>query len=500
MSKVRDEVLLKVENMYKSFGPTKAIADVSVTVRRGEIHGLIGENGSGKSTLCNMIVGTVKPDGGTMILEGSPLKPSSMVDAKNKGISILLQEQGTINGMTVAENIFMGSEKNFMQHGLVSKRKMTAECKKVLAEIGLEMDPHAVVDNYSFEDRKLIEVARAIYSHPSLLIVDETTTALSQRGRSIVYKLIHHMKEDNRAVIFITHDLNELMEQCDVVSVLRDGQYVATKKCAEITDDEVRQLMIGRDLAGNYYRNDEDQAYTDDVVLSVEGATYAPHFSDISLQLHKGEILGIGGLTDCGMHELMKVIFGAVKPDEGRIIVKGKLVKSAADAISLGMAYLPKDRDQESLFLDSSITENVTVMSGERVKKGIFRNKSAEKQLAESYAGQLQVKMQSINQMVRALSGGNKQKVVIAKWLANDSDILLMDCPTRGIDIGVKASIYSLIEDLKKAGKSIVMVSEEQAELIGMADRLLILKNGKIQGELHRQDNIGENDIIKLMI
>ena len=498
-----NDVILRVEGMNKSFTSTKAIVDVTMEVKYGEICGLIGENGSGKSTLASMITGSLKPDSGTMYFEGQPYAPSSMIESKSHGISILVQEMGTINGLSVAENIFLGKEGIFSKVGNVSKARLIKESRKVLAEIGVDyINPTAMIDTVSFEERKIIEVAMAMYSNPKLLIVDETTTALSQKGREKVYEIMQDMKKQGNSIIFISHDLEELERICDTVTILRDGHYIDTLAKEDITAENMRNLMIGRELSGHYYREDTEGTWDDEVVLKVENVTLGRTITDVSFDLHKGEILGLGGLTECGMHELCKVIFGAYKPDKGQVVAtkNNRVIKHPWDAIKEKIAYLPKDRDQESIFLGTSIKDNIVMMSLDDLQKGGFISRRSEKKLAQKYADKLAVKMQGIEQLVKDLSGGNKQKVVVAKWLANESEILIMDCPTRGIDVGVKAAIYSLMEELKKEGKAIIMVSEEMPELIGMSDRIIILKDGHMTAELVRGPEVDERAIIGHMI
>lgn len=496
-------VIFRAEGLNKSFTSTKAIVDVSLEIRQGEVRGLIGENGSGKSTLSSMIAGVLHPDSGRMYFKGKEHKPKSMIDAMESGIYMLVQEMGTINGLTVWENMFLGREGSFTKSGTVDKKIMIAETRKALEAAGMtEMDPMAKTSIYSFEDRKMIEVCQALYMNPEILIVDETTTALSFQGRERVYRIIRERKAMGKTVIIISHDLEEVMSICDAVSVLRDGHYVATVPREELTEDKLRALMIGRELNGHFYRDDQKGSHEEQVVLEAKDITYGQRLKNISFQLYKGEILGIGGLSESGMHELCKILFGAVKPDTGEVLIPatGKKIENTAEAIENKIAYMPKNRDQESLMLGSSIEENICLPSYNNLKRhGLIDNKKA-RELAAKFAGEIEVKMQSPRQLVKELSGGNKQKVVVAKWLANGSDIFFMDCPTRGIDVGVKAHIYSLMMELKQQGKSIIMISEEMPELIGMSDRIIILKDGVITGELSGADEITEEILIQKII
>lgn len=496
------ESMIVCSGMSKSFGPTKAVVDVNFQVGFGEIRGLIGENGSGKSTLCSLITGSQRADTGSIIFQGEHFMPSSLLESKKAGISILLQETGTIGGLSVAENIFLGKEKMFSRFGAVNKWKMQEEAQKLLDDMELDVRANALIDLLSFETRKLIEVIKAIADNPSLLIVDETTTALSQYGREKVYNLIAKMKASGKSVIMITHDLNELMTICDSATVMRDGHCMGTIEKSQFSEETIRNLMIGRDLSGSYYRENDKQTLSSKAVLEVNEVSYSADIKNVSFKLYKGEILGIGGLTDCGMHVLAKLIFGALPCDEGSVIMttSNVVVSNPEHSIKAKMAYIPKDRDLESVFLSSSIKENITVASTNKFSKKGFISKRKEKALALEGVENLQIKIQNLDQYVRALSGGNKQKVAVSKWLSADSEIFIMDCPTRGIDIGVKAAIYHLMEELSKEGKSIVMISEELPELIGMSDRILIMKNGEISGEFSRSEGFTETAIIKKMI
>lgn len=497
-----EEVILKLEGMTKSFGPTKAVQHVSMELHRGQVLALIGENGSGKSTLMSMVTGNLKPDEGRMEFKGKSYAPGSIIDAGNQGICILIQELGTIDGLTVAENIFLGKENRFAKGVAVSSRQMNQAADELLKSVGVtNFNAKTLVDELSFEERKLIEVCRAMYNNPEILIVDETTTALSHMGREKIYAIIDSLKKQKKAVVFISHDLDEVQSVCDSAFVLRDGQYIDTLYGEDVTPDRMRQLMIGRDLSGNYYRTKDAVYVKEEAVLEVKDIEYGI-LQNVSFTLHRGEILGLGGLTECGMHELCKIVFGAIKPQKGEVelVETHTRITSPQVAIKNHIAYLPKDRDNESLFLLTSIKDNITVASIDGLRKGPIITRKSEKDLANRAAKQLAVKMQNVEQLAGELSGGNKQKVVVAKWMANDSDILIMDCPTRGIDIGVKAAIYKLMEELIKEGKSILMVSEEIPELLGMSDRILIMKDGKVNGEFGRDENVTEKDLIEKLI
>lgn len=497
------EVILRAEHMFKEFGPTKAVTDVTIELKSGCVTGLVGENGSGKSTLSSMIAGVYPPTKGQMTYKGQAYSPKSVLDARKSGIQYLTQEQGTIDGMTVAENMFLGEEDVMSKAGMVSIGKLNKRSGEILKENGLDyVKPEYPVDRYSFEDRKMIETARSLSHQPAVLIIDETTTALSQKGRDRIYEIIFEQKEKGTAILVISHDLDEVKKLCDEVVVMRDGSYINTLRGEEIEPDNIRQNMIGREIDGSYYRPDFECSYDSEVVLKVENLSVAGIFSDISFDLHKGEILGIGGLSECGMHELLKTVFGAIKPTAGKVtLTDGNIpLKNTTVSIRHNVAYIPKDRDKESLFQATSIKDNIVTASLDKLKKGFFISPSSEKKLAKKEAERIEVKMRDIEQMVKDLSGGNKQKVVVAKWMANDSKIFIMDCPTRGIDVGVKEKIYHLMNELKHQGASILMVSEEMMELIGMADRIITMKDGRLSNEFLRSKDLSEAVIINAIV
>ena len=499
------ELLFEAKKLTKHFGPTVALNEVDFKVYRGQITGLIGENGSGKSTITSIAAGMQPPTDGEMFFKGKLHKPSSMIEGTREGIGMIVQEQGTVSGRTIAQNIFLGEEKDFQTFGIISKSKMNQAAKKALDEIGFhDVDPGTMIDRLDMQDRKLVEIARVVYNQPDMLVVDETTTALSQKGREIIYGIMNRMKEENKAVVFISHDLQELMETCDTLTVLRDGDLITTLDKEEMQEETIKRHMVGREMKGDYYRSDYDTKISEEIILEVDNVTTGSGMlMNFSMKVHKGEILGIGGLSHCGMHELGKAVFGEERILKGTVrhSPTGECITSARQALECGFGYVSKDRDKEALVLTASIKENILSAGIDKVsgKFGVItpksRNAYVDKQVRD-----LSIKCASVNQNVQYLSGGNKQKVVFGKWVGRDCDILILDCPTRGVDIGVKAAMYQLIYKMKKQGKTIIMISEELPELIGMSDRLLILKNGRAAGEFTRSQDLNENMIIDVMV
>jgi ribose transport system ATP-binding protein len=494
-------VLIETRSIVKEFGIVTALNKVDTQVCRGEVLGLIGENGSGKSTLTSILAGIQPPTSGEMFFMGKPWKPSSMTEALNNGVGMIVQESGVIAGISIAENIMLGEVNKFGKFGFLTKKPLIAEAAKALHSIGIDdIDPGLPAFTLDLQDRKIIEIAKVWAKQPEIFVVDETTTAVSQRGRKILYDLIERQRAAGKSVIFISHDIDEVMHICSRLIVLRDGDVVESLDKKDFSLDIIKQLMIGRELKGDYYRSDYDGSYQDEVVLSAQNLK-GHSLNDISFDLHKGEILGIGGMSHCGMHPLGRALFGIFQPASGKVLAHNVLIKNVSTAIENGLGYVSKDRDTEALMLRASIRDNI-VSAGLNIiaKLKIFIFPKTVKTYSKKQVDAFQIKCHSDLQFVGQLSGGNKQKVVFGKWIGVNSRILILDCPTRGVDIGIKHSMYQLMYRLKKEGMSIIMISEELAELIGMSDRLLIMKDGKIAKEFERGEKLTESQIIDYMV
>lgn len=496
-------VIVEVKGMNKTFGVVQALSDVSFTINAGEIRGLIGENGSGKSTVSSIIAGMQSADSGEMELLGKPYKPISMVDAQRQGVSMIVQEIGTVVGTSVAHNIFAAREKQFKQGVFVNRKEMHRQAQKCLDDIGLNyIKAEAHISSISFEDRKLVEIARAMLDKPKLLIVDETTTALSQGGREILYSLMNRIASEGGAVLFISHDLEELMERCTVLTVLRDGHIIDHLTKEQMEPRLIKNLMVGRELSDKYYREDYGENLAGEVVMRAVNVSSALNIENFNLELHSGEILGIAGLSNRGIHEVGRLLFGAEKPITGyvELVKQGKRVTSIFDSIQSGVGYVSKNRDEEVLVLNDSIKRNLTISAWHKLRRFGLISRRSERTFAKEQVSSLEIKCWGADQDVYTLSGGNKQKVSFGKWIGNKSGILILDCPTRGVDVAVKATMYQLMDDLRKEGKAIVLISEEMAEIIGMADRILVIKDGRLAKEFFRDPKLNEHDVIEYMI
>lgn len=511
MRLMEKRLFLKTRQLTKRFGDVLAVDHVDMELYTGEIRGLIGENGSGKSTISSMISGIHTVTSGEMYFEHDrPYRPASPADAKKERIAMIVQETGTIDHLTVAENIFLGSEAQFCRFGVLNNAQMLKEAQKALDAIGAqEIRAEQSIDSCNFEQRKIIEIAKALYYDPELFIVDETTTALSQDGRMKIYEIMKSLRSKGKAVVFISHDLPELMQLCDALTVLRDGKLIATMDKAEFDENKIKQTMVGRELKGNYYRSDMAPSRLEQVMLRLDHVTTAV-LKDVSLSVHAGEIVGIGGLSGSGIHDIGRVGFGLEKPQAGTVTaweatqsdgMEEHDIHSVRDALGARVGYIAKNRDRETLILESSIADNLTLSALDQLqrKSGLIFP-SDEKKFADQQIKDLRIKCSSRRQPVKELSGGNKQKVSFGKWIGNHSKILVFDSPTRGVDIGVKTVMYQLLDNLKAQGYAILIISEELPELIGMSDRIFILKGGSITKTFDRSPALRDTQIIEYMI
>ena len=496
MEKQQNEIFFETKDLTKKFGDVTAVNHVSMAIRTGEIRGLIGENGSGKSTISSMISAIHTVTGGEMFLYGKPYSPKNPGDARKCGITMIVQEAGTIDGLSIAENIFVGDEKRFAHHGIIDRAEMNREAVKALENIGVtDVDVTRPAAAYSLETRKLVEVAKALYYDPILFIVDETTTALSQSGRKTIYRIIHELRDKGKAVLFISHDLEELMENCDVLTVLRDGKLVDTIERAEFDENRIKHSMVGREIKGDYYRSDYDSSHGEKVTLQAEHISNRD-LKDVSVTLHEGEILGVAGLVGAQRTELMEGIFGLRAHTAGKVWIKGQevAIKQPRDAIQHSVALLTEDRRATGIMGVLSVADNISIASLDALRKGpIMLDDKKILELVATNKEKMAIKVPSPKTAIKSLSGGNQQKVLIARWLANNPDVLILDEPTRGIDVGAKYEIYCIIADLAKQGKSIIMISSEMSEIIGMSNRVMVMCDGRITGFINGKDATQEN-------
>lgn len=474
-----------MKNITKVYPGVKALDDVSISFEKGEVHALIGENGAGKSTFIKTISGAIKPTSGTIVYEGKEyayLEPKQAIDM---GIAVVYQELIQFEAMSVADNIFMGVESQ--SKGIVLNEKERCEkAKELLAKFDCDLNPMSLIRELSIANRQIIELAKAMVRNAKIVIMDEPTAAITVSEQQKLYQVVKQLKADGVTVIYISHRLEELFEICDRVSVLRDGQYVTTVGIEEIDKQGMIKYMVGRELSNAYPPKKSAES---EVVLEVENLS-GNGVENISFQLHKGEILGFAGLVGAGRTELMHLIFGNAKKANGTMKVKGKEVNlsSPNDGMKAGIGLIPEDRKFQGCFIDKPIFWNISISDISNLTKGGVVDTKAEMKLAQDYKQRLKIKTPFLKQLTSGLSGGNQQKVVIAKVLASNPDILIFDEPTRGIDIGARYEIYLLMNELAESGKSILMVSSDMEELLGMSERIIVLHEGQQAGEISKEE------------
>lgn len=480
------DYILKMEGICKSFPGVKALDQVNLKVRPGTVHALMGENGAGKSTLMKCLFGIYKKDAGKVYFDGKEVDIKDTNDALHYGIAMVHQELQPILDRSIAENIFCGRFplKSIGPIQVVNHAKMHEECKKYLEEVGLNFDPKIKLSNLSVSQMQSVEIAKAVSINAKIVIMDEPTSSLTEKEVDALFEIIRRLKAKGCAIIYISHKMEEILRISDEVTIMRDGTYVGTWPSNELTTDIIIQKMVGRELT-NRYPNREN--VPGEVILSVEDFTSINprSFRNVSFELKKGEILGIGGLVGAQRTELMEAIFGVRSIEKGKITYKGEelTISRPRDAIKKGIALLTEDRRATGIFGVLSVSDNVGVASLDKyIDMGIVLNNKKLDSLVQDNIKKMNIKTPSTKTQIQSLSGGNQQKVIIGRWLANDPDVLILDEPTRGIDVGAKYEIYTIIADLAKQGKSIIMISSEMPELLGMSDRIMVMCEGRVTG------------------
>jgi ABC-type sugar transport system ATPase subunit len=488
------DIVVEARGIVKDFPGVRALDGVQLTVRRGRLNALLGENGAGKSTLMNILTGVFPPDAGEILLDGRPVHFRNPREAQAAGIAIIFQELNQVPHLSVAENIFLGREP-LNAFGLIDYARLNANAVKLLAQLGLDVDPRTPVAHLRVGQQQLVEIARALSFHARIIIMDEPTSAITEQEIEVLIRLIHQLKQRGVGIVYITHKLDELPKIADDITVFRDGRFVASRPFREVTRQEMIRLMVGRDWSALFSRT---PAPAGDEVLRVNELTL-PHperpgdflVENVSFSLRRGEVLGIFGLMGAGRTELLETIFGRhARNATGEVRVGGRaaMISSPQAAIRAGLALAPEDRKAEGLVLPMTVTENTTLASLPRTERFGLLQPAREREISRWFVERLRIKTPSLRQAARNLSGGNQQKVVLAKWLATEPKVLLLDEPTRGIDINAKKEIYSLIDELVHAGMGVVMVSSELPEILAMSDRILVLSEGRLTGEFAGRD------------
>lgn len=491
-----NENILEVRGLTKEFAGVRALDNIDFSVRNGEIHALMGENGAGKSTLIKILTGLYKADEGTIIFQGEERKFSSVQNAQKAGISTIYQELNMIPYLTVSENIFLGHYP-YNKSG-IDWKKMHEDAQKLIDEVGIDIDVKKPLNMYSTAKQQIVSIIRAVNFNSKLLIMDEPTSSLDSHEVEILFEIMDKMKARGVSMIFISHRLDEVYKKCDRITVLKDGHYVGTWDTKELSEYDLLKAMLGkkeinleRTLPIRDFSKQED-------ILEVRHLIRKPYVNDISFKIKKGEILGLAGLLGAGRTETARIIFGCDTPDSGEILVEGKQVriKSPEDAISAGLAFCTENRREEGIFPDVTVQNNLTICSLNQLSKGGFINARKRKQLSDDYIEKLLIKTPSGEQLIKNLSGGNQQKVILSRWMAIHPKLIILDEPTRGIDVGAKAEIEKLIYDFSNRGISVLFISSEMAELVRNCDRILVLRDGKLMGELTGRE-ISEKSIME---
>ena len=477
--------ILELKHITKLYPGVVALNDVSLEVRRGEILALVGENGAGKSTLIKTCSGAITPTQGEIVINGKSFTGMTPQTSEQNGIGVIYQEFNLVGDLSVAENIFLGRA---IRKGMVIDLKaMERESKKILDSLNIKINPKTLVKTLSVGYQQ-IEIAKAVSQNAKLLIMDEPSAPLTSAEVEAMFAIVDKLKAGGVSIIYISHRLDEIFRLADRITILRDGQYVTTLNTDETNKDELVKYMVGRQLTEVYPKRDEicvkDEVIFEAVNVSGNGD------KNISFKIHRGEVLGLGGLVGAGRTEFAELMFGMRQKTAGKFIFKGKEIspKTPKDAIELGIGLVPEDRKKEGALLGMSIRCNINMPIYQRISKGTVINEKKEEEIAQTYRKEISIKTPTLDQLVKNLSGGNQQKVILAKWLAADSELLIFDEPTRGIDVGAKQEIYTLINHLVEQGKTVLMISSEMEELMGMSDRILILAEGNMTGELNKSE------------
>lgn len=490
--------MLKVEGVSKSFPGVKALDKVNITAYGGEVTAIMGENGAGKSTLMKILSGVYTKDEGEIYIQGVKADIKGIKSAEEYGVTIIHQELSIINNLTVAENLFLGNEK-VNKFGIINKKLLVERSKSFLKQIGCDVDPNELAGNLNVGEKQMIEIAKALTKNAGIIIMDEPTTALTEVETKNLFNVIESLKKKGLAIIYISHRMEEIFAMCDRVEVLRDGKYAGNARIKDIDNDKLISMMVGRKIEDQIpYR----KIKTGKNILEVKNLSSNAGTKDVSFDLKEGEILGIAGLMGSGRSELAKTIFGYYKKIDGSIKINGKDLKgnSIQEAIDNGICYLSEDRKKEGCVLSLSVADNMTITNLKSYEnKSFVINKKKESEDVSYYINKINIKTPFPEQLIKNLSGGNQQKVILAKWLMLHPEVLIIDEPTKGIDVGAKKEIYELLNELKSSGKAIIIISSDMPEVLGLSDRILVMCNGEISGELSREEATQEK-IMKLAI
>lgn len=480
-----EECLLEMKNVSKGFIGVQALSSVNLRVKKGEVHCLMGENGAGKSTLMKILAGTYKKDTGEIFFEGKNVDIRSIKEAQSLGMSFIHQELSVVEALTVEENMTLGYEEE--KHGFVDKKANLQNTINILNDVGVNLNPNETVRNLSVSQKQMMLIAKALSHNSKLIVMDEPTASLTDTESEALFEMIKRLRKQGVSFIYISHRFNDIFTIGDSITVFRDGQNVGELEVKTTTENELIKLMVGRELNGIFPEKTHDIG---EEVLRIENLAAQDTIKDVSFSVRRGEVVGVSGLAGAGKTELARSLFGDNKITKGKITYKGKEVqpKNPIDAIKTGIAYLPEERRHQGIVGLLSVRENLSLASPKLISKNCFVNNAKDAHLSQQYIKNFKIKTPSTEQPIQYLSGGNQQKVIIAKWISTNADVILLDEPTRGIDVSAKKEIYELINELAKEGKAIIVFSSEMPELIGMCDSIITLQEGVMKGQLSREE------------
>ncbi len=486
---------LRMEGISKAFPGVQALKDVTFEAARGDIHALVGENGAGKSTLMKILTGALGRDEGQIILRGQPVEINTPSDAQTLGISMIHQELSLIPYLTVGQNIYLGQEPRAGVPGFIDWPKLYSQAQQLLNQLNVDVDARAEVQGLSIAQQQMVEVAKALSLNADLIAMDEPTSALTDRETEVLFDVMHSLKAGGVSLIFISHRLEEVFRIADRVTVLRDGQFIGSAPIADLDEDQVVRMMVGRELGEMYPRAEVQR---EEVVLETVDLRDGRELHAVDLKLHRGEILGVAGLVGAGRTALAETLFGIRPAVAGEVQVEGRPVrlKSPREAIRLGMGFVPEDRKLQGLFMNMAVRENIVLSALDQIAVLSFVNFAKADRLAGEFVKKLDIRTPSLRQRARNLSGGNQQKVIIARWLTLKPRVLILDEPTRGIDVGAKAEIHALMSQLAQEGVGVLMISSELPEVLGVSDRILVMHEGRVTGEFSH-DQATQDDIMR---
>jgi len=493
------EYILEMENINKSFNGIKVLDNVNLKIRKGEVHALVGGNGAGKSTTMKILTGVYRCDSGIIRIDGQPVKIESAMDSNRYGIRMIFQELSLIPTMTVAENIFLGQMAKEKGLKIINKKQMEKKAAELLREFDIDLDPGQVINELGVGYCQLIEIAKALSQEAKILIMDEPTASLTEAETQILFDIVQKLKKKGVTIIYISHRMHEIFQIADTITVLRDGKHVQTTESKNLDMESIIHHILGSTSVEKAFKRKVRAIKPEgQIILQVKNLQINEKLKDISFHLKKGEVLGFAGLMGSGRTEIAEALFGIRPAKSGEIILDNRHIKvnRVKDAIDAGIAYIPEDRRRQGLVLIHSVKDNMILPVMHKLKKGLFLDKTRVEKMVTSKINELAIKTDSIHKTISLLSGGNQQKVVIAKWLETHPKVLIMDEPTAGVDIGAKGEIIDMIRRLADAGNSIILISSELAELMAICDRIIVLKDGKITGELDG-DAIESEDVLQ---